>query len=258
QLDRIRQARPSVIRGYASSLYLLAKTAHDHNVDDIRPRATISMGSVLFGHYRQLIETQFDCPVYDVYGGEGMIIAGQFECGSFHIHAEGVIVEILKPDGTAAGPGELGSVILTNLSNDAMPFIRYQIGDLATLSDVACACGRGLPVADSIQGRESDIVVTPNGSYLSIHFFLPAFRSSNVDQFQVIQHKLDYLEVMIVKSSKYRDSDIEHIVDTIRAAGGDHLKVDLQFVEQIPPTRSGKRRFVISDVGHEHFRRDAG
>ncbi|MFC2046295.1 phenylacetate--CoA ligase family protein [Chloroflexota bacterium] len=258
QLEKIRRVRPTVVRGYAPALFMLAKTARDHDMNDFGVRSMISTGSILFPHFRQLIESQFDCPVYDVYGGEGMIIAGQFECGSYHIHAEGVVVEFLKPGGDAARPGELGSIVLTNLNNLAMPFIRYQIGDLGVPSKAGCSCGRGLPVMESIQGRDTDIVVTPDGGYLIVHFFTRVFNSANVDQFQVIQHAPDRIEIKIVRNELFTRADVDYILRSIRSAGGDELKVDLRYVESIPLTRSGKRRFVISEVGQGHFRSGMG
>ncbi|MFC2046294.1 phenylacetate--CoA ligase family protein [Chloroflexota bacterium] len=252
-LDQIRQARPTIIRGYAPSLFLLASTARDHDFSEIRVKATMSTGAMLYEHYRELVETQFHCPVYDVYGGEGMIIAGQFECGSYHIHAEGVIVEFLNPDGTAAGPGELGSVVLTDLHNNAMPFFRYEIGDLGMASNEGCNCGRGLPVMGPPQGRDTDIIVTPDGTYIVDDYFDVLFRSAHVDQWQVIQHALDRLEIKIVRGDLFSDADIAHIEQGIDADVGDQLEVALTFVDGIPATRSGKRRYVISDVAREHF-----
>ncbi|MFC2046293.1 phenylacetate--CoA ligase family protein [Chloroflexota bacterium] len=254
QLDAIRKARPVMIRTYASAAYLFARTARDNGIKDIRVKATICTGSVLYDHYRQLIESQFKGPVYDVYGGEGMIIAGQFECGSYHIHAEGVIAEFLKPDGTAVGPGELGSIVLTNLNNHAMPFIRYEIGDLGVTSNTICTCGRGLPVLDSIVGRDSGIVVAPNGRYLTVHFFNDIFRSTNVVQFQIVQNEPERIELKLVRGDQFSRADKEYIIQAMRAGGGTAFKVEMTFVEAIPPAPSGKRLLILSKVGQQRLR----
>jgi len=254
QIEQIRRARPDIIRGYPPALYLMAKFAKDNDIRLVSPKAVITTGDTLFDHYREAIETQFACKVFDNYGGEGIVIAGQCEYGAYHINAEGVIVEFIKSDGQPARPGELGEIVLTDLNNYAMPFIRYKIGDIGVPSDKMCSCGRGLPFMDSIKGRDTDIVVTPEGRYLTDHFFMGLIKYiDGVNQFQVIQHEIDHLEIKIVRNDRFTDQGAHHIEKTIRQRGGEGLGVELNFVDDIPVSKSGKRRFVISEVGQEYF-----
>lgn len=254
RIAAIQQARPAMIRGYPSALYLIAQAAQKEGSDLKGPTCILTTGSTLYPHYRQVIEATFGCRVYDHYGGEGTVISGQCEHGAYHIHDEGVIVEFLTPEGRPARPGELARIVLTDLNNYAMPFIRYEIGDLGVPSEATCPCGRELSLMESVVGRDTDIVVTPNGRYLNVHFFgVLLWRASGVEQYQITQDEIARLEVALVVNERFTAQDGIQLVEAIRAAGGEELQVDLRFVEHIPPAPSGKRRHIISKVGQEYF-----
>ncbi len=135
-----------------------------------------------------------------------------------------------------------------------MPFIRFRIADLARPLQDKCKCGRGLPVMSSVVGRDTDIVVTPDGNYLVAYFFGHIFESMvSVDQFQVVQEAEDEIEVKIVKNNKFSNQNARYIEDAIRQGAGEKLKIRLNFVKDIPVPRSGKIRLVISEIGKRHF-----
>ncbi len=248
-VQRIRKFKPEIIRGYASATYLLTKYAYEHGIDDIKPKAVITTGDMLFSHYRKLMEEQYNCKVYDTYGGEGTMIYGQCEHGSYHIDDNNVIIEFLKDNGNPAEPGELANITITCLNNYSMPFIRYNIQDLGKARSGFCSCGRKLSLMGAIEGRNSDIITTPENSHLIVHFFTGLFEFiEGVDQFQIVQKKLDEIEIKIVKNDKFTEDDVQHITNTIKKGGGQSLKIIFNFVDDIPVQKSGKRRFVISET----------
>jgi phenylacetate-CoA ligase len=252
-VEKIREYSPQIIRGYASQVFLLAKYLKDKGITDIKPNSIITTGDMLFPHYRQLIEEQFCCPAFDNYGGNSIVISSQCESGTHHIAAENIVLEFVKEDHPVK-PGELGSVLVTDLSNYGMPFIRFRIGDLASPSQEKCKCGRGLPCMSSVVGRDTDIVVTPDGNYLVAYFFGHIFESmTSVNQFQVVQEAGDEIEVKIVKNETFSDQDAKYIEHAIRRGAGEKLKIRLNFVEDIPVPRSGKIRLVVSEIGQRHF-----
>ena len=253
-IEFIRTYKPKAIRGYSSSIYLLAKAMEEYGIHDIQPHAIITHGETLSGEMRQTIEKQFGCKVFDGYGGEGMLIAMQ--CGEhdgYHLTAENLVVEFIKQNEHVSA-GELGEIVLTDLTNYGMPFIRYKIGDVGKPSDDTCSCGRGLPLMESIEGRVPDMIMTPSGKVLIVHFFTGLFEYiEGVDQFQILQEKSDELIVRLVKNSKFSDTDEGRIVREIQEYAGEDVGIVIDFVEEIPVSRSGKRRFVISKVAEEHF-----
>lgn len=248
-VEKLKAAKPQIVRGYTSAIYLIAKHIRDNQLGPFKVDSVITTSETLFPHYRETIEEQFDCKVYDTYGGEGMVIAGQCEHGNYHTDDNDLIVEFVRADGSYAEPDELADIIVTDLRNYAMPFIRYRIQDLGRASDEVCKCGRGLSVMQSIEGRDSDIIKTIDGKYLMVQFFVVFFEyQQGVEQFQIIQRALDEIEIKIVKNDKLTEADIEYIGKSIQQGGGENLKVKFNFVKDIPVEKSGKRRFVISEI----------
>jgi phenylacetate-coenzyme A ligase PaaK-like adenylate-forming protein len=84
---------------------------------------------------------------------ECLSISHECAAGWQHLHAEWVILEPVRRDGTPAAPGELShSVLLTNLANRVQPIIRYDLGDRVMLAAAPCGCGSRLP-AFRVEGR---------------------------------------------------------------------------------------------------------
>jgi phenylacetate-CoA ligase len=249
EITSIKTFKPIIIRGYASYMYSISKMMEKMGVEYIG--ATVATtGDMLYPHYRECIEQRFHCKIFDGYGGEGTPVA--FECeehDGYHICDEDVVVEFLA-DKECVSPGELGRIVFTNLENYAMPFIRYDIGDVGTYTDEPCSCGRGLSILKSIEGRDSDLIITPGGDIIIVHFFTWLFEFiEGVDQFQVIQDRIDHLTVKIVKNLQFTNNDLIHIKKEIQKKVGLDVTIEINFENEIPLSgRSGKRRFVISKV----------
>ena len=238
---------PKVIRGYASAVYLFACFV-EHEGLMVRPDAIITTAEMLLGRYRRKIEEIFECEVYDSYGSrEAEEIASECsEHSGYHIAAENLILEFVK-DGEHVASGETGEILVTNLRNYAMPFLRYKIGDLGEPSDEVCSCGRGLPLMKSVRGRITDIIVAPNGNYLSV-FDAPLSSMSQIEAYQIVQEKYDQLVVKIVRGRDYKEEDTEKIINVMKQYLGKDVNLSMNFVSSIPTSKSGKRKFVISKV----------
>ena len=134
-----------------------------------------------------------------------------YECpeGKDHLSSENMIVEIV--DYATKQPvetGKSGLVVITDLNNFSMPRLRYQIGDVAALSSEKCACGRTLPILDKIEGREDDIFIAENGSYVHGVYFANLARSyPSIQQFQIIQHAREDITLKVIKSSTFKNGD---------------------------------------------------
>ena len=248
-MEKIRRSGSKIIRGYASTMYLLSKYLEDAQGPDLSLNGIMTTGETLHPHYREAIEERFGCRVYDCYGGESTPMA--YECGEhsgYHMCDESVIIEFLKGN-EKASPNEMASIVFTNLENYAMPYIRYKIGDIGVPTNARCRCGRGLSMLRSVEGRDTDIVVTPERKFLVAQFFAVLFEyTEGVDQFQVVQDRLEELNIKVVKNNRFTDADGQRVIDEVRRYAGDAMKINLEYVDYIPPTRSGKRRFVVSKV----------
>src|SRR5262249_2280854 len=137
----LRRRPPGLVFGHAHSVYLFAEFLRQHGLPAPRPRGIITTAMVLHGWQRRVIEAVFGCPETNRYGWEEVSLIA-WECerhDGLHVNADGVYVEVLR-DGRPARPGEAGSVVVTDLTNRAMPLLRYQVGDVAVLSKCCCPC----------------------------------------------------------------------------------------------------------------------
>lgn len=220
-LDLIEKKKLDYIMGYPGSIYFIAQRAKEVGYKR-RMKGIVSWGDNLYQHFRKLIETQFECRVTDTYGcGEGIQVAAQCENGNYHIFMPHVAVEIVDDQGNPVPDGELGNILLTRLDPGSMPLIRYSVGDLGRKSaNINCTCGRGLEILSSIEGRDTDVIETPNGNRLIVHFFTGIFEYyQSIDTFKVIQEERGGIIIKIVPRSNFREEELEKIKQEIWTKG---------------------------------------
>lgn len=238
--------------GYAHTLYLFAEFVKNNNYLDVRAGGIISGGMVLHRWQREMIENVFHCKVINRYGCEelGLIACECDRQEGLHVNSYGKYVEILNDQGDPAKPGEIGSIIVTDLTNYAMPFIRYRIEDMAVAANKICTCGRTLPLIDRLEGRESDFIIKPDGKMVSGISLTDNFGANipGVVQLQIIQDKINHIEIKIVKDALFNQESIVTIGRLCEDFFGDEMSFDCEFVNKIPIESSGKVRFVISKL----------
>lgn len=247
-IRKIFDFNPEIIRGYTSSITYLAKYLEEHQLY-MNLLAVLVTGETLTEAQRRLIERVFNCKIFNGYGGEGMEIFAECERHEgMHVNDENIFVEIIR-DNERVFTGTVGRIVLTNLNNYAMPFIRYDIKDAASFSSRKCSCGRGLTLVKNMEGRLADILVTSNGKILVVHFFTGLFEFvQEVKNFQVVQSSLNEITIRIVKEKTYCLRNEKYILKEIQRYVGDEVKLNLQYVEEIEKTRTGKRRLFISQI----------
>jgi len=248
--EKIAAYKPRFLRGYPSAIYTFASYFQKTNDTTIRPAAIFTTAEMLLPQYREVIEKQFGCRVFDQYscydGG-----AQAMECSEhsgFHISAEKVIMEFVDEDKKPAPSGCSGEILATDLHNYTMPLIRYAVGDKGTLSARQCPCGRGLPLMESLEGRTTDLIVFSNGVTLLGPALTLVFKDCHIKQYQVIQEAKDKLVIKVIKAEYYSDKDTEYFLGVIRAHAGEGIDIEVQFVDEIPLTKAGKWKFIISHV----------
>lgn len=262
-VDTLEERSIEHLNGFSSSLYVLGQYMLREGRSAPSVRGITSTGDTLFPAYRQTIEQAFGTQVLDYYGagGEGVHLASQTyeSAGRYLLHPEDALVEFLGPEGPVAA-GELGRIVVTQFHNDAMPLVRYELGDLAVpASDLAhCPSGRTLPMMERVEGRVPDLVVVPDGTFLVPHFFVVLMKNlQSVHRYQVVQRDEGRMTVKLVAHDGCRRQEVE---DSIRRqvadATRDGLDVDFEWVTSIPLTGAGKRRLVISDLARRLVKKD--
>lgn len=244
---------PALIWGVSNALYSLAVALLDEG-RTVRAGACWSGGNHLHSHYRRAFEQAFECEVYERYATmeTGLVAHECVEARSLHVPAEGLIVEIVRGDGSPAAPGETGDVLLTTLHNTATPLIRYRVGDRAVAPpDAPCACGRGLPVFGRVVGRHNDRLVTAAGASVTpaqaVEAVSPGMNS--IVDFQVIQDRHAHLRISVVQ----RDADSAAEDRRMIAAVFQRLvqppsAPDVERVRHIPLTPGGKLRTLVTEL----------
>ena len=246
-LDKINKYKPRLITAYPSGIYEFASFLEKSRLNIHSPEAVIVSAETLFEYQREKIETVFNCKVFNRYGCRELAnIAHQCEVqDGLHINSEHVYVEIINEAGKPCRPGELGEIVVTDLDNYVFPFLRYKIGDIGRLSDKTCACGRGLPLLESVEGRVFDVIIGANGNKLVGSFWLVK-DIPGIKQFQIVQEKFDSIDVRLVVDENYEEKLEQILIERIYQYCGKNMKARIQFIDEIPLTSSGKFRFVIS------------
>ncbi|MGK4001020.1 phenylacetate--CoA ligase family protein [Sorangium sp. So ce1036] len=258
-LDEIARYRPQLVVGYTNALYQAARYALAAGRPLPAPRGVVTTAERLFAHQREAIERAFGAPVFDRYGcRELMLIAAECERHEGkHINTEGVFVELLR-DGRHALPGEAGEVVVTDLLCRSMPLIRYKNQDVAVAAAAPCACGRGLPMLASVEGRVLDLLVGPDGRLLAGELFPQIIKDQpTIAGYQVHQDRRRAITVRLVPGKGFRSETAELIERTVRKHLGERAEIRIQIVDHIPLTSSGKHRVTISEVPVELSRGSA-
>jgi phenylacetate-CoA ligase len=249
----IEDAKPVLLDGYAEALDLIAHYLKRRPQGlAVKPKALMTSAQTLPEPSRKLIEEAFGCKVFDKYGSrEFSGIAYECEAhAGHHIVGEGYLVEVLK-GGEPAKPGEAGEVVITDLNNYCLPFIRYRIGDLAVAMDNSrpCACGRGLPLLGAIEGRVQSIILGADGRYLPGSFFPHVLKDYDhaVRLFQIEQDRPGHMLFRVVKGGRYSDETLREILALFRQYLGD-IEIEVAFVDNVELVRTGKRMASVSKL----------
>jgi phenylacetate-CoA ligase len=261
-IAQITAKQAVLIDGYAEAFDFLAQYIKSRGKDlGFTPKALMSSAQTLPGKSREIIEKAFGCRVFDKYGSrEFSGIA--YECDAHaghHVVSEGYIVEILT-EGRPAKPGETGEVVITDLNNYCMPFVRYRIGDLAQAMDSTepCTCGRGMARIGEIQGRVQSIIQGTDGRYVPGTFFAHCLKDFDhaIARFQVVQDEPGALKFFVVKAGRYSEDVMDEVKAIFRQYLGPDLRIDVEFVDNIEMVRTGKRLASVSKLPIDFQRRN--
>jgi phenylacetate-CoA ligase len=253
-VHQILKFGPNFIRGYPSSIAIIANYLIEHNIQDIKPIAVLTTAETLYKRDRELISNAFGCDVFDQCGcndgGENLC-----ECkehAGYHIGVERAIHEFVAEANEPIPNNKIGHIILTDLWNYAMPLIRYDAGDMGTPTDEMCPCGRGLPLLKSLEGRSIDRIVLPDGNLipgLTLTDALDMYgMEDKIREYQIIQEEINKFTINIVKNEGYNNESSAEIHNFFVGHLGAPVNVKINFVDNIPRTNANKRKIVISKV----------
>jgi len=253
-LTKYKHKKNLFFAGYPSSLNVFAEIALKNSFTSVRFDSAICWGDKLFDKYKKNIKDAFGCDVKEVYScNEGFLVGAKKDLDYFYIMSPHVYIEIVDKEGKPVPDGELGYVLLTRLDGFSMPLIRYYVGDLAIkLPREKYPEKREMffPLLEKVIGRDTDIVVTPSGKKLIVHFFTGIFEFvPEIKQFMVIQRDISEIEIHYIPNTDFNSLVLERLEKIFYDKLKEKLNVSWRAVDHIPSTASGKPQLIRSFIG---------
>lgn len=250
----IESFRPKYILGYTSTLATIGDELLRRQLRLSRPLGgVITIAETLTPERRRSIEEYFRAPIINRYGQREFKFWCAQSCPEspvrFHVNTDLVAWEIVREDGAPAAPGESGRLVLTNLHNYAMPFIRYDTGDRAVAGATACNCGRGFPLIEQLEGRSQECLRTPSGRMinpvgLGQYLFVSHNYVDVVRHYQLAVDAPDRMRLLVVPADGFGEGDRERLQKDMTLLLGRGVNVTVDTVDEIPLEKSGKRPII--------------
>lgn len=258
-VDVINTVRPAQITAYVESAFELARYVESEGLSIHSPDGIVTSAGTLFPHMREVIERVFRTRVFNRYGSRevGDVACNCAEQDGLHINPYTHHVEILREDGSPCEKGEVGEVVVTLLTNQAMPLLRYRIGDMASWSGELCECGRPWPVMKEVAGRVNSILRTRNGTFATaalstMMYFKDAEKTRPFESFgryQLVQKSLDHLVVRLaIENQELFAEERPILIKNIKAVFGDDIRLDVETPATLPRNSSGKHIYIWSEL----------
>jgi len=255
-VEKLREFKGEYIEGYPSSVAAVAKHIVDNNLDPVFFKACFTTAETLVDYQRELIQKAFCCKTYSQYGcGELVVFAAECPRGSMHLSPEVGIVEVVDDDDKPVPKGNSGHLICTSLVNSVQPFIRYRVGDIGALAQHDnCPCGSQLPILESIEGRESDVLYSPEkgrvgSAALSTALYKIAgrFTASQIEQVGRNRFIFRY-----VPKDKILDKEEKAVIlGELHSRLGFSTDILIEETTEIKRTAAGKFKLVICSLPAE-------
>jgi len=248
-VSAIHKIRARWVQGYPSSLYLMARALLDSGRPLPRGRlaGVFSSSERLLAFHREAIEAAFNAPLINRYGTSEFAVS-MTSCreNRLHVDMEFCIVEVEPIERDAESVR--GSLLVTGLAPDAIPFFRYRIGDIGTRCNQPCPCGRPGETFLDVEGREDDFVMTPDGRLIGRldHIFKG---QPHIAEAQILQDRKESIKVLVVPRLRYNKAAERRLMRSIRERLGDEIEVEIETVNEITREPNGKFRAVKSRVG---------
>jgi len=266
-MKTLKDFKPDVIMTYPAIHQHLAFLKRKGYGENVKPKLLLTGGAILDDYTRSYVEDAFGCRLLNVYPSveAGTNIA--FECmeGTWHVHSDFFYIEAVDENNELVQPGERGHIVITRLWGRGTPIIRYTgMEDWVRLSPYEeCSCGLKTPVIEGgVEGRIRANIVLPNGkvfppgAFCFIEPVLNKHGTFKVKQYQVVQRKVDEIEILLVIDEDLRDvgASVDEIAKDIKEVyqkkTGPNVTITVKEVDEIPHVKdTGKPPpIVVSHV----------
>ncbi len=249
--DELFRYRPDVVYGVRTTLQMVAEELDRRGIEPPPIKLLVSYGEVIDAQTKEKCRQSFGVEVTEIYGSVEMGVMAYQKRGEnvLSLIEDCTLFEFLDEQDNPAKPGEMARIVVTDLHGGLMPFIRYDIGDLATYSLRQNASGETVRVIDRIIGRQDDVFHLPDGRILTfIDFYDVRYGYDGLQHIRITQHSPLGFLVEVVADPDYFQKIREDLAQRLRSLSALPLEFELRQVEQIAPDPGGKRRMLVCEL----------
>jgi phenylacetate-CoA ligase len=263
QIKILTSIKPTILGGRPSMFWELALVLKEQGIRPSRPALIRTGAEMLFDHVRFLLQDVFNCKVVDYYNCEE---AGNlaWECPEnqnlMHPNTANVWIEIVDQQDKPVSTGGEGRIVITNLYNYTMPFIRYPLGDRGVFLDIGkCSCGYNGPIMRLTEGRDENFIVLPDGKEITPrHIFDIVNTSFPYDKpgwnlidciriFQIIQEADDLILIKVIPGPAYTESFWPNVQNNLRKLHP-AIRLQIELVDDLSPAPGKKFHQVLGKL----------
>lgn len=247
----LNEFQPEFLVGFPSSVFEICQIARDRGLKyKGKVKVFFPTAETVLPEHREVISEILGCKLVDQYASsEGAPFILECSKGHLHIHPLTGIFEVVDED---LNPAQSGQMLVTSFTTHGTPLIRYRIGDSITLADNSkkCNCGSIFPLVERIEGRTNDYILSPTHGKVNLGNISNSTKDTKgIVCFQLIQDKIDHLEVKIIVSKSFDKKQELNFISSLRERIGNEIELDIRYVEAIEKEKSGKFRIVKNLIG---------
>ena len=243
QIKLLQQQDIKFLRGMPSRITEVARYILEKNIKVPKKEGIICVSEVLTSKDRDIMKKAFGVEPSNSYESiEFVNIA--CECQKhegLHVMMDAVVVQV-------KGDKQTGEAIITDLTNEAMPLIRYELGDIITLQNEPCSCKRMTQMIKRVQGRTNSYFALPSGKKISGENAGAGALSGciEIEQYQIHQEKDKSLTIHYIpkKNKTVPENEIRKAI----SCNYENIKVQFKKVRQLTKLPSGKRQMFVSHL----------
>lgn len=251
--DLIRY-KPEYLVGFPSTILEIAKYGllNNYEFPANTVKAIFPTAESINDTMRETIESFFKCKMYNQYASsEGAPFIFECEKGNLHLELQSGVFEVLDDHNNSAKSGRL---VVTSFTTEGTPLIRYDIGDSITLEDESktCSCGNHNPLVKEILGRIDDYIYSPENGKINLGNISNTLKDTQgIKKFQAHQNELNKIVILVIKDDvEYTDKVEKQFIKNWRDRVGEHMALEINYVNEIQSEKSGKFRMVKNNIKH--------
>lgn len=247
-VENLNHYKPVEMDGFCSTMYDIAKYMKYHNIKpSFTPIAIFPTSETVMEFHRDMIEDVFGCKVINQYASsEGAPFIIEFPDGYMHECLDTGVFEHIRTDkGT--------KLLVTSFTTHGTPLIRYDIGDniIECTEDDHPDMSIGFPAIKAIDGRKADALYSQERGHISNANMSNVIKHlpNTIINIQFVQDTIDHILIrIVVDKNKYHKNSEKHILKEMAIRFGEKMTYDIEYVDKIERSSSGKMRMIINQI----------